>query len=157
MENKLIPIVLIGISLFMVAQKNDFFVPKGGDTQVVQSDRTPPEEYINKVSGISNIIKQSKATIEQRARMAEMWFAASDTFAISEIDITSDKIVKYNSDLISMFAKRYPDIIGLFPGITSEINNVLDKEIGEYPIKINNENKDSIVKILNAIGWAFLQ
>jgi hypothetical protein len=156
MKNKIIPIVLILSSLFMVAKKNDFFIPSDGGSVVVETDKTPSADYITKVKGIADIVKSSKATAEQRAKMAEMWFAASETFEISNIDITSDKIPQYNADLIAMFAKRYPEIVGLFPGVSAEIKNVLEKEIGEYPVKITNDNKERVVKILNAIGWAFL-
>lgn len=156
MKDKLIPLILIGSSLFLF-NKNTNLIKFGNRSPAAQNVVEPDSSYKGKVLDIISVVQKSQATKEKKLQMAAMWMAASETFDISDIDITSDKIPEYNATLIKMYTKKYPELVGAFPGLSESISKVLTTELGEYPAKINNENKSSLSKILYAIGWAFTQ
>jgi|LakMenEpi03Aug12_release.lakeMendotaPanAssembly.Ray.scaffolds.fasta_scaffold293126_3 hypothetical protein len=149
----IIPILLIVAGLFVISVPNLKSLNIQSNVSTVQLS---PDE-MSRVGNLANIVKSSKATKDQKDKMASMWFAAADTFELSTIDMVSDKLPSYNEDLISMYIRKHGDLKGLFPGASEEMDKLFNTYIGEYPIKINDDNKSKLISLYKSIGWAFQQ
>jgi hypothetical protein len=159
--SKIIPLlILVGGSYFLFEDqiKNIDLgsLNRGSKPSVVVSiQREVSDEMKAKVSGLVEIVKNSKATTEQKKYASALWLGNGDVWSQATVNMNSDKLPEYNKELLSVFGLQYPELAGLFPGFGGEVDKLFSDVIGEYPTPMTPEKTREVSKLSYAIGWAF--
>jgi len=157
MNKKLLPIIIIVVSLF-VFFGNDLGLDKIFNKNSVEKTEVEKEvdkDLMKEMSEVIDVIKKSKASSETKLLASALWIGAGDMWAISDVDINSNKMVDFNKDLLSIYGKRYPELSNSFPGFSDAINKVFSKLIGEYPKQLTKEDCKKISNLYYAVGLSF--
>lgn len=159
MSNKLFPVILIAGGLFY-AFKDKVELPNFSPEKpavVISIEREVSEDMKGKMSGLVKIIQDSKATSEQKKIASALWAGNGDVWKQATVNVNSDKLPEYNKELLSVFSVQYPELIGLFPGFSKEVEGIFNEVIGEYPVPMTPEKTKQVSDISYAISWAFTQ
>lgn len=150
--NKIIPSIIILLCIGVA------FVDFGSNAPI---NNTTVETNVNDqmkktVSSIVSVVKSSDASAQQKNQAAALWRGAGDVWATLDINVTSDKVALFNSDLFKIYTKKY-NLTNSFKGFAEASNKVFSDVLGEYPKQMTKEDCKKMSDLCYAIAWAFEQ
>lgn len=155
MKNTLPVLVILASVGFLFQDKiKETFIP---GEQVVVDEVDVSESLKEKVSGVVAVVQKSEAKKDTKKKASDLWKASGDMWALSDADFNSNELVAFNTELLVLYGKKYPDLANAFPGFSEAMNSVFSEVIGEYPTPMTKEKLKELSELCYAIAWAFEQ